>query len=490
VESASTRSHRDTVLERLSDSSNSPLMTEFPHGALFSFDTDLRILSVGGSILPVLGMSQEGIEGRRPSEFLPPETAGPIEDSWRALLAGRPSTTDIAFEGRIFQHELAPVAVDGSIVAGMGFVQDVTRARAAERALADSEQRLRLMFENAPIGEALVELDGRWRKVNPTLCALTGYTEEQFRAMTFQDITHPDDLDQDLEALHALLDGSITRFESEKRYLTASGGVLWVQLSVALVTDEAGEPTYFVSQIQDISERKRQHDALRALTAMMAHDLRGPTGVMADLLGVLVSTWENRTDQQRLDIVRRVESTAKMTRDLLSNSLTVSTIEAQRLTARPAVVAADEALRTVLATVPHDGVDVHLEGDAGATCWVDPDHLVQALTNLVTNAVKYGGDELRIEVRSEGATTSLVVADDGPGVDADFEPLLFERFTRSPSARSGGQKGSGLGLSIVRDLARLNGGDVTHAAAPGGGAAFTLRLPAAPTTPAAESAHE
>ena len=476
------RSHRDTVLERLSDSSNSPLMTEFPHGALFSFDTDLRILSVGGEALGAVGFSREGVEGRTPSEFLPPETAAPIEAAWRAALRGEATTTDFAYQGRIFQQELAPVVVDGEIVAAMGFVQDLTETRAAQRALADSEHRQRLLLEHAPIGMAVVSPDGHWLRVNPALCRLLGYTEEELLQRTFQDLTHPDDLGQDVAALHDLLEGRIERFESEKRYITASGAVLWASISVALVTDSDGRPLHFVSQVLDITERKRQHDALRDLTSMLSHDLRGPVGAMSGLLQVLLASWHERSEEQRLAIVQRVSESARLTMDLLQNSLTASTLDAHQLTPRGEQVDVAAAVRTALDTVPHDRVTVTVDCAPGATCWVDSGHLVQALTNLVSNAVKYGGDHLALTVDCGDGVTDVRVSDDGPGVDPSFVPHLFDRFSRAPGARRGREKGSGLGLYIVRDLMRLNGGDVSYAPAAAGGATFTLRLPTVPPT--------
>jgi PAS domain S-box-containing protein len=350
--------------------------------------------------------------------------------------------------------------------------------RRAEQALAESELRLRMLLDHAPIGMALIEPDGRFREANPALCALLGYTEQQLAGMAAVDLTHPDDLETTRDLHRRSLAGELDRFETEKRYLTASGGVLWAMTTVVLVRDEAGEPVYFVTQVQDFTERKRQHDALRDLTSMLAHEVRGPAGVISGLLDVLLATWDQRSEEERLTIVSRAATTMGVVRELLENTLTVSTLDAQELTARTDVVRVGDAIDTVLQTVPHPGTSVAVKGSTDARCRVDPAHLVQALSNLVTNAAKYAGGSLRISVDQDRCWTTVEVADDGPGVPEEFEALLFERFSRSADARSGGQTGSGLGLYIVRDLMRLNGGEVSYAPVPGGGAAFTLRLPA------------
>jgi diguanylate cyclase (GGDEF)-like protein/PAS domain S-box-containing protein len=106
---------------------------------------------------------------------------------------------------------------------------------------------------------------GDWLSVNPPLCEMTGYTEDELLACTFQDITHPDDLDADLEQLHQMLAGEMRSYEMEKRYLRADGSVIWILLSVSLVRGDDGEPSYFVSQIQDIDERKRAQSELERL---------------------------------------------------------------------------------------------------------------------------------------------------------------------------------------------------------------------------------
>jgi PAS domain S-box-containing protein len=110
---------------------------------------------------------------------------------------------------------------------------------------------------------ALVALDGRWLQVNRSLCEITGYAEHELLGMTFQQITHPDDLEVGHALGRQLLDGDIRHFDLEKRYLHKDGRVLWILLSVSLVRDEQGRPLYFVSQVQDVTEKKRMEDELR-----------------------------------------------------------------------------------------------------------------------------------------------------------------------------------------------------------------------------------
>ena len=136
-----------------------------------------------------------------------------------------------------------------------------------ERALAESEQRFRGAFQAAAHGMALVAPNGRLLKVNAALCAMTGYTEQELLALDCQTITHPDDLDADLELVAQMLAGEIPSYQLEKRYLRKDGQLMWVLLAVSLVRDVAGRPRHFVSQIQDITARKMAERALREAEA-------------------------------------------------------------------------------------------------------------------------------------------------------------------------------------------------------------------------------
>src|ERR671913_1030183 len=138
-----------------------------------------------------------------------------------------------------------------------GVIRDVTERKRAESALRESEQRFRGSFERAATGMALVGTDGRFLRVNRSLCEILGYPERELLGKTFQELTPPDDLEFDLEHLRRLLAGEVRTYQTEKRYLHQDGHVVWGLLSVSVVQDEEDEPLYFVSQIQDVSERKK-----------------------------------------------------------------------------------------------------------------------------------------------------------------------------------------------------------------------------------------
>jgi len=117
-------------------------------------------------------------------------------------------------------------------------------------------------FNHAAIGMAIVAPNGAWLKVNKALCAIVGYSEQELMSKTFQDITHPDDLNEDLMLVNRLLAGHIDTYQMEKRYLHRDGHIIHVLLSVSLVRDQEENPLFFISQIQDITQRKRLESEL------------------------------------------------------------------------------------------------------------------------------------------------------------------------------------------------------------------------------------
>jgi two-component system cell cycle sensor histidine kinase/response regulator CckA len=157
------------------------------------------------------------------------------------------------------------------------------RARAEERQRDWDRAHIDGAFEHAALGIALVAPDGRWLRVNRALCEIVGYSEAELLATTFQAITHPDDMDADLALLNRMLAGEIQTYQMEKRYFHRQGHVIWVLLSVSLSRDADETPRYFISQVQDITERKRAETEL--LRQAVVFETIGDAVLVMDLTG-------------------------------------------------------------------------------------------------------------------------------------------------------------------------------------------------------------
>ena len=244
------------------------LFIEHAPVSLAIFDKDMRYLSVSQSWLADYGLLGRNILGESHYAIFPE-----IPEHWRALhrrgMAGEvlisPGECMDRADGtqQWIRWEIRPWYLpDGSSGGIAIFSEDITTRVTAERALLSSEEKFRATFEQAAVGIAHVDLHGRWKMVNKRLCQILGYTREELLEKTFQDITHPDDLERDLERVQALLRGDLAQYQIDKRYLHQNGNIVWVTLTVALVRQADGTPDYFVSVLEDIAERKRAELAL------------------------------------------------------------------------------------------------------------------------------------------------------------------------------------------------------------------------------------
>jgi diguanylate cyclase (GGDEF)-like protein/PAS domain S-box-containing protein len=245
------------------------VLRNLPLTSMLVFDRELCFVLAGGQALERHGKQPSDLEGRLASEALPAERWEKYEPLFRGALAGESQTLEVwsADEAVCYQVEVAPLAPepDGAILGGVAVFRDITPRKHAEEARRHAQERFELVFEQAPIGMALLTPDGRWVRVNQALLTITGYTSEELHRKTFHEITHPDDLSVDLEQLARVQSGELREYQIEKRYFHARGHVISALLSVSMVRDRQGKPLHFIAQIQDITERKLMEERLRHL---------------------------------------------------------------------------------------------------------------------------------------------------------------------------------------------------------------------------------
>jgi len=358
------------------------------------------------------------------------------------------------------------------------------RARTAE--LQASEQRFRVTFDYAAVGIAHVATDGRWLRVNRKLCDIVGYTREELLQRTFQDITHPEDLQADLEYVRQSLAGELESYSMEKRYIHKSGSLVWIYLTVALVRGPRNEPRYFISIVEDITGRKHLEEQLRESQKMealgrlaggVAHDFNNLLTVIGGYGQILLARLDEHDSLHASAeaICRSADRAAALTGQLLSFSRR-QVVQPRILNLNDAVAQMQEMLRPLL------GENVALKTTFGAEpamVKVDPGQFEQVVVNLALNArdAMPDGGEFAIEVstveRDPQPQVSLCVRDTGIGMDAEVQSHLFEPFYTT----KGRGKGTGLGLSIVYGIVKQCGGSLIVDSQPGQGATFQILLP-------------
>jgi PAS domain S-box-containing protein len=252
------------MLRTPSSSSVLTALTQAPLGIAI-FDRDMHYLAASSQFLTDQGLPGDTpLVGRVHYEVFPQVPQRWRDIHARALSDGLELSHDadpfVNARGEVdwIRWSVRPWRREGGEIGGLVlYTEVVTPSVEARMSLEATEARYRAVFDQVAMGVARVAPDGRFLEVNGRFCAIAGYSREEMLALTFQAITHPDDLDSDVAQASALLAGEIDTYSMEKRYLTKSGEPVWVNLTVSLMRAETGEPDYFVSIAEDISYRKQ-----------------------------------------------------------------------------------------------------------------------------------------------------------------------------------------------------------------------------------------
>lgn len=463
------------------------------------FDEQGRILSANEAYARRSGYSQEELQGMSIATLEAQESPDEVQQHVARV---RQNGSDL-FETwhRAKGGEMWPVEVSTSYWARAGrffaFLRDIGERRRAALALQESEARFRATFEQAAVGIAHVGPDGRWLRVNRKLCEIVGYSEEELLSQKFQEITHPDDLAYGQRQMRRMLAGEPSTVVMEKRYIHKDGSTIWVNLTIATAFTPDGRPDYFISVIEDISERKRTETALQALysemeqltryqianqtAAAFAHELNQPLNAVASYAEAalrLLRAGNPRPER----LTHAVESSAqqaqragRVVREFLAfmsqNEVPIEAVDLNRV------------VHAVLAHVEADGFNVaafHLELDPTlAPVRANQLQVEKVLVNLVENSIEamhgagISARSITVTVRTaaDEAMAQATVTDSGPGIDQQTVHRIFDPFFSTKP------KGLGMGLSISRAIIESYGGQLWVDSKPGVGASFHFTLP-------------
>ncbi len=431
------------------------LLYHFPDTIYFK-DLESRFLLVNSKQSEVLGLEHPGEAiGKTDFDFFPEEEA---EDSYRdeqyILETGETIenkrekvTTGDEREYWVSTTKVPLKDENGQIIGTMGVTRDITERKKLEednRRLLEQERELRERvenayknlqiqkqqfqgaFEKAAIGMALVSIEGEFIRVNDSLCAMLGYESEELTDKTFQELTHPEDLEKDLEQLNRLLEGEGESYTMEKRYCHKSGEVIWTILSVSLVKDTKGEPLHFVAQVQDITERKeyeqqmnRSLEEKRVLLEEIHHRVKNNLASVSGILELQIYNTEDEEVKKGMqDAQARIYTMALVheqlyQHDSLSNIMLGEYAEQLVETIHDSLSSRNKDIQTHI-----EAEEVQLDITKAVPCGL-------ILNELITNIYKHGfkGREtgnIRVTISQSNQNVRVRVADDGVGLPDDF----------------------------------------------------------------------
>lgn len=372
--------------------------------------------------------------------------------------------------------------------------------------LRESEKRFRETFEQAAVGIAHVGIDGQWLWVNQKLCDIVGYTREQLMELTFQEITHPEDLAPDLAYVEGLLAGEIENFSLEKRYLRRDGSIVWIKLTVSLVTSElltqspqSVIPKYFICVIEEIGDRKqaeielhqraeelewlnklstqttallkKRNEELDRFVYVASHDLKAPLRAIANLSEWIEEDLAGQLpeeNQRQMGLLRgRVYRLEALINGLLEYSRVGQISQAIEM------VAVSTLLEEVVDSLdPPSTFSIKVQ-EGMPTLKTKRVLLFQVFSNLISNAIKYHhrlDGQIDIFYQDRGEFYEFTVVDDGLGIAPEHYDKVFTIFqTLQPRDRI---ESTGIGLAIVKKIVETEGGEISLNSKVGEGAKF------------------
>jgi len=421
----------------------------------------------------------------------------------------KPLRYDLLNEGKTVKTERELLRKDGTKVyvemssksmpdgSYKSFIRDITDRIIAEQKIRESENKFRKIYEEGPLGMALVGKDYKFSMVNNTFSEMMGYSEEELKSMTFKELTHPDFIENDIQNINKLIKGEISKYKTEKKYIRKDKKEIWGSVTLTSNFVEAENEHYLVVMLEDITERKQFEQELitakeraeennklkTAFLQNISHEIRTPMNAINGFSKLL-----NQNDlplEKRRKYLDIIQNSSNQLLSIVSNILTISSLETNQEKINNSKININTLvaeLKTIFkqqfsdknisfvctATLPDNEVEVS----------ADKTKLIQILTNLISNAIKFTSNgEITFGYQRKGDFLEFFVKDSGIGIPKEKQQLIFERFRQADISISEIYGGTGLGLSISKGFVELMGGEIWVESEPNKGASFYFTIP-------------
>ena len=418
------------------------------------------------------------------------------------------STQEFNFEHRIYKKDgsVAWVIDHGLLFQPdgekplrlIGTTVDITKRKEAEIELQESEEKFRKIFENSGTGMVMVEPSGHFIKVNKAFCEIIGYNENEILGKNFKDITHPDDMDKSVGLTNELLeDDSGETGSLEKRYFHKNGNIIWALTTLSLIRDPNGKPQFFITQIQDITNRKKYEekllnytDELKILNAskdkffsIISHDLRTPFNSLLGISEFIIQSYEEMSHEEIKESITNIFHSSQKVYNLILNLFEWTRLHSGRFQVEQTRVNlfenVEEMLKIYANSAEAKKINLlnHVPDDINVM--VDKYMLETILRNLISNAIKFTKQDGTVTVSAvtKSNFAEIAVSDNGVGISEEDQKKLFRIDTKFQTNGTAEEGGTGLGLILCKEFAEENGGTIYVNSTEGKGSRFIFTLP-------------
>lgn len=332
--------------------------------------------------------------------------------------------------------------------------------------LKESNSRFQKLFEAAPVGMALHTIDGEYLNTNEVYDRMFGFRGDDMSLNKVIAMVTPESKETVKQAFAAIARREVDTVTFDGGFVTASGKTIWAIVTVTVLPQPGDAMDQLVAQVVDVTELKETQSKLEELLATknqflaaVSHELRTPLTAVIGLAELLRDPESDLSSDQRASLIDTIVESGFDVSNMVEDLLTAARQEAGQLSVVAVPVNMMAQTKQAIEVLDSEA-GVAISGQ-GATAVADPGRVRQILRNLLTNALKYGGDHVMVRLDTNGDFARAIVIDDGPGVPPESSELIFRSYERAHAKEL--HPGSvGIGLSISRELARQMGGDLQY----------------------------
>lgn len=380
----------------------------------------------------------------------------------------------------------------GTITHLVKLIEDITLRKKAENALLDSQKRLKKAQEIAHLGVCRLNMFTGYLDVSEEAIEILEWSKENapFKLEKFVQAVYPADRDAVSTSINKLKSSETIEENLETRIIKNSGAIAYLSLNLGVAIDTNKKITDLLITFADITSSKLAEEALKDANAMkdqlfsvISHDLRGPIGSVEQMLALYLSSWESTDDESKNEIITLVHNTTKESYNLLENLLEWGRSQRQA-TIKPTlleikgVVSETVQLLSSMASAKNINIEATISDECKA--FVDPMMFKTIIRNLISNAIKFtpNSGKINLNCYCDNQLCTIQVSDTGVGIPVDRIELIFDDSKVFSTSGTNSEKGTGLGLKLVKRFVDKNGGTIKVTNNQDQGTTFTIIFPA------------